>query len=118
MRSFKWITLVFSCSAMLGLELANASELPSAKPVRVLLTYGGHPFEEAPFYAMLDTLPGIVYTKVEMPKAAELFKPGLEKDFDVIVMYDMAQSFTPEQVPRRSRRQASVRRGERSRSLS
>ena len=32
-----------------------------------------------------------------MPKAADLLKPSLKKDYDVIVMYDMTPGFTPEQ---------------------
>ncbi|MEI7901258.1 MAG: ThuA domain-containing protein [bacterium] len=66
-------------------------------PVRVLLTYGGHGFDEKAFFSMCDSLPGVKVTKAEMPKQADLLKPGLEKEYDVIVMYDMASGFTPEQ---------------------
>ncbi len=76
---------------------ARAESPTSQGKIRVLLTYGGHGFEEKPFFAMFDAMPGITYTKAQMPKAAELFKPGLEKQFDVIVMYDMASGFKPEQ---------------------
>jgi uncharacterized protein len=75
----------------------RAQEPAGQGQIRVLLTYGGHGFEEKPFFAMFDAMPGIKYTKAEMPKAAELFKPGLEKQFDVIVMYDMVGGFKPEQ---------------------
>ena len=37
---------------------ADAGE--PARPVRVLVTTGGHGFEEEPFYRMLSELPGIV----------------------------------------------------------
>jgi uncharacterized protein len=70
---------------------------PAAGKVRVLLTYGGHGFEEQPFFAMFNALPGVVYTKAPMPQAADLLKPGLKKDYDVVVMYDMTPRFTPEQ---------------------
>ena len=76
----------------------NAEKKPAGKgKIRVLLTTGGHGFEAKPFYAMFDAMPNVRYTKAELPKQAELLKPGLEKDFDVIVMYDMVPSITPEQ---------------------
>lgn len=65
--------------------------------IRVLLTFGGHGFEEKPFFAMFDAMPNVEYTKAELPQAADLLKPGLEKDYDVIVMYDMVAGITPEQ---------------------
>jgi len=61
------------------------------KPIRVLLTYGGHGFQQEPFFAMFDTMDAITYTKCELPKQADMLAPGLEKQFDVIVMYDMAK---------------------------
>lgn len=67
------------------------------KKIRVLLTTGGHAFEVDPFYAMFDAMPGVEYTKAELPKDAGLLKPGLEKQFDVIVMYDMSPPITPDQ---------------------
>ncbi|MFZ5831111.1 MAG: ThuA domain-containing protein [Planctomycetota bacterium] len=70
---------------------------PAAKKLRVLVTYGGHKFEEPEMYAMLDELPGIEYDKAEVPKEADLFKPGLEAKYDVILMYDMNPGFSREQ---------------------
>jgi type 1 glutamine amidotransferase len=61
------------------------------------LTYGGHGFEQQPFFALFDALQGVTYTKAELPKDADRLKPGLEKDFDVIVMYDMVAGISPEQ---------------------
>ena len=65
--------------------------------IRVLLTYGGHAFQERQFFAMFDALAGVEYTKAPMPQSAGLFKPGLEKDYDVIVRYDMVPRITPDQ---------------------
>jgi type 1 glutamine amidotransferase len=65
--------------------------------IRILLTYGGHGFEEKPFFAMFDALPKITYTRVQLPQSADLLKPGLEKEYDVIVMYDMVNTITPAQ---------------------
>ncbi len=75
-----------------------AADEPAAKgKIRVLLTFGGHGFEEKPFFAMFDAIPDIQVTRCELPKQADMLKPGLEKECDVIVMYDMCQGFSPQQ---------------------
>lgn len=88
-------------SAIGGLVLACAgfprAEDAAQANIRVLLTYGGHGFEEKPFFALFEAIPDIRVTRCELPRQADLLKPGLEKDFDVIVMYDMCQQFTPGQ---------------------
>jgi len=83
----------------LGLSPARAAESPAAssKPIRVLLTYGGHGFEQKEFYALWDSLPGITYARCQLPQQADMLKPGLEKQYDVIAMYDMAKGFSPQQ---------------------
>ncbi len=89
--------------AALSLALCLAGTIDSAraedKPetIRILLTFGGHGFEQQPFFALFDALPGIKVTKAEMPKDVGLLKPGLQKEYDAVVMYDMAGSITPEQ---------------------
>ncbi len=65
--------------------------------IRVLLTFGGHGFEEQPFFSIFDAMPDVEYTKAPMPQSAALLKPGLQNDYDVIVMYDMVPAITPEQ---------------------
>ncbi|MCX7045463.1 MAG: ThuA domain-containing protein [Candidatus Sumerlaeota bacterium] len=72
-------------------------EASKEKAIRILLTYGGHGFQEKEFYAMFDALPGVKYTKAQLPQQADLLKPGLEKEYDVLVMYDMTKGFKPEQ---------------------
>jgi uncharacterized protein len=46
---------------------------------------------------MWDALPGVQWTKAELPKQADLLKPGLEKQYDVIAMYDMCPGISAEQ---------------------
>jgi type 1 glutamine amidotransferase len=75
----------------------EAKEPVAGSKIRVLLTTGGHDFEKAAFFGMFDNLPDVRYTKAEMPKDAALLRPGLEKDYDVLVRYDMAQGFTHQQ---------------------
>ncbi len=74
-----------------------ADEPAKADKIRVLVTVGGHGYEEAPFYAMWDALPAVKWTKAVLPKDADLLKPGLEKQYDVIAMYDMCPGIKPEQ---------------------
>lgn len=82
--------------------VACAGPLPAAEPaeqgkIRILLTTGGHGFEAKPFYAMFDALKNVEYTKAELPKDAGLLKPGLEREYDCLVMYDMVPAIAPEQ---------------------
>lgn len=89
--------VVFSIITLVVTGGVPYSQGAEAKPLRVLVTYGGHGFQKKEFFAMWDALPGVTYTKAEMPKEADLLKPGLEKQYDVIMMFDMAKGFTPEQ---------------------
>lgn len=91
--------------AILVLALGSAfSLIPTARVhtadgearLRVLLTFGGHDFQEKEFFAMWDAMPGVTYTKAPLPQSAELFKPGLEKEYDAIVCYDMVKELKPE----------------------
>ncbi len=92
----RWLILGMVCAAaaMAAVPL-EAAEADQGKALRVLLTFGGHGFEQEPFFAMFDALPGVKYTKAPLPESAGLLKPGLEKDYDVIVMYDMVRGITP-----------------------
>jgi uncharacterized protein len=83
--------------ASVAVSAIRADEPTAKGKIRVLLTFGGHDFEEKPFFAMFDAMKGIQYTKAPMPRSGELLKPGLEKDYDVVVMYDMAGEFPPNQ---------------------
>ena len=67
-------------------------DLPPAgqDPYRILVTTGGHPMDEARLWHMFAAIPGLVVTKAKMPQDAGLLKPGLEKQFDAIVLFDMA----------------------------
>lgn len=94
--------LISSTLALAVLAAAVAAGAGAAEPaaqgeIRVLLTFGGHGFEQQPFFAMFDAMPGVKYTKAPLPQSADLLKPGLEKDYDVIVMYDMVPAISPDQ---------------------
>ncbi|MGD0090192.1 MAG: ThuA domain-containing protein [Planctomycetota bacterium] len=96
----KKVFCLFCLASLLALGWgggACAADAAAEKKIRVLLTFGGHGFEEQLFFAIFDALPGVTYTKAVMPKDAGLLKPGLEKDYDVIVMYDMSPTIKPEE---------------------
>jgi type 1 glutamine amidotransferase len=67
--------------------------------IRVLFIHGGHEFDTKALYKMLDSFTDITYDKAEMPKALDLYRPGLEKKYDCIVMYDSYKfPYTKEQT--------------------
>lgn len=91
-------SLISTLACLAVLVTACQGQVKDGTPkLRVLLTYGGHDFQQKEFFAMWDAMPGVTYTKAPLPESAGLLKPGLEKDYDVIVMYDMVKAITPEQ---------------------
>ncbi|MCR4415142.1 MAG: ThuA domain-containing protein, partial [Thermoguttaceae bacterium] len=77
--------------------MCPAADEASPGKIRVLLTVGGHGYEEEPFYAVFKAMPDVTFRIAQLPQDAGLLKPGLEKEIDVIVMYDMVAGITPEQ---------------------
>ena len=60
------------------------------KPVRHLLVLsGGHPYEEAPFAALLGSLSGWQVTHLIHPEAEEAVAAGAAALADAILFYDM-----------------------------
>ena len=58
-------------------------------PIRVLVVTGGHPFEEATFFGMFDSMKDVQIERATVPKDAARLSPALADRFDVIVLYDM-----------------------------
>jgi type 1 glutamine amidotransferase len=96
MRCPTWLILALAVAAVAAGPVFAQQQAEQGK-IRVLLTSGGHGFQAEPFYAAFDAMPDVEYTKAELPKEAGLLKPGLEKDFDCIVMYDMVPAIKPDQ---------------------
>jgi len=83
--------------AVLGsLTRVQAGGAPDQK-IRVVVTTGGHDFQRKEFFAMWDSLPGVVYRESTMGKSAEAYTAENLKDCDVLATYDMAQKITDEQ---------------------
>ena len=91
------VLLVFVTMALWTAGPARAVETGKEGKVRVLLTVGGHPYEEEPFYAMFGSMPGVTYDLAHMPKDVGMLKPGLQKKYDVLVMYDMVARISPDE---------------------
>ena len=72
--------IVFCITAF---QSCTSREEKVGKDIRILLTYGGHGFEEELFYKMFDNLPGISYSSIKLPDSTDILKPGLEKEYDV-----------------------------------
>jgi len=82
---------------IIGFIMLNAQD-NKEKIIHVLITSGGHGFEEKPFFEMFDKMQGISFHHIQLPDSMDLLKPGLEEKFDVIVMYDMmGDSINPAQ---------------------
>ena len=71
---------------------SRADEPVASRKVRVLVAVGGHGYDDKVFAAKFGSMPDLQYTKIQMPQQAKLLKPGLEKMYDVIVMFDWAKT--------------------------
>jgi len=57
---------------------------------RVLFVYGGaHHSPITPYIRMLDSMEGIEWTPALMPQSAGMLKPGLENEYDALLMVQM-----------------------------
>ena len=57
--------------------------------IKILIVTGGHGFQEKEFYELFEKMPGIKYDKIVLPGEMDRLAPGLEKEYDVLVTYDM-----------------------------
>ena len=89
--------VVLAVAAGVLAQPAAGQEPAKAGKIRVLVTVGGHDYEVQPFDAVFNAMPDVQWKKIDIRKEAGLLKPGLEKDYDVIVMYDMCPGITPDQ---------------------
>lgn len=79
---------------------ASVSTAAPQSPMRVLLTFKGHAFEEEKFFGMWDAWQKqglLTYTRCPLPDEAALLQPSATDNYDVIVMYDMVLEIAPEQ---------------------
>lgn len=87
--------LTACCTSAQADEKAGAEE--AANPIRVLIITGGHDFERAPFFAMFDSMPGVVWSEMQHPAANDSYSTSAAQTYDVIVLYDMVQNISEKQ---------------------
>jgi type 1 glutamine amidotransferase len=79
---------------------AAAPPSTSRQPLRVLLTYKGHAFDEEKFFALWDAWQkqGLLsYQRCPIPDEAARLEPSAASQYDVLVMYDMVSEISPAQ---------------------
>jgi hypothetical protein len=81
--------LVVVSAAGIGGRQAPPEGGNEGKPLRLLATFDSKDSQDSARSAMLDALPGVKWTKAVMPQDAGLLKPGLEKDYDALLMFDL-----------------------------
>lgn len=70
---------------------AMAEDAVADKPLRILLVVGGHGYDKENLHAMLRDCPNSTFEEITIPEKQDMLKPGLSKDFDVLIFHD--QSF-------------------------
>jgi len=65
--------------------------------LKVLVTHGGHGFDQKAFFAVFDKMEAVEYDVAKLPDQADLLTPALAKKYDAIVMYDMVPGISPAQ---------------------
>lgn len=68
-----------------------AEENVEDKKLRILLVVGGHGYDKDNLHAMLRDCPNSTFEEITIPEKQDMLKPGLSKDYDVLVFHD--QSF-------------------------
>ncbi len=58
--------------------------------LNVLVVTGGHPFSEADFFAMFESMPAIQATAVAHPEATDALAPSALAAYEAVLFYDMA----------------------------
>jgi type 1 glutamine amidotransferase len=84
------------------LIIATTFALSASKPsksIRILVITGGHAYKVEQFNQMLSSFgPSITYQIAELPGAYDMFQPGNQQKYDVLVFYHMWQTITDEQA--------------------
>jgi len=80
------------------LSLCQASPAQVDSRIKVLVVTGGHGFDEKPFYQMFSDNAEIVFTAAAHAKTnATVYDRADLLSYDVVVLYDMAQTITEAQ---------------------
>ncbi|MDO5553071.1 MAG: ThuA domain-containing protein [Planctomycetia bacterium] len=85
-----WITLSFFTTAFL--QAAEQEPPAGEKPIRVLVVTGGHSYNQPEFDKFLASFPELEIDQARLPEDRARIAPGLEKEFDVLLLYDQDNS--------------------------
>ncbi len=69
----------------------NSGNGENGEKMRILLVVGGHSYDREGLHAALKDCPNSTFDEISIPEKQDMLKPGLSKDYDVVVFHD--QSF-------------------------
>ena len=69
----------------------------AAKPIKVMLVTGGHPFDTIQFFHLFDEMQGIKYEHFSQPDANKAIAQGAVGKYDLVVFYDMWKKISEEE---------------------
>ena len=97
------------CLGLLILALASVALAPTTRPattqpsapvpgkINVAVIWGGHPFDHPRFFNLFEGHDDIAYFPLEQKKGGESFENIDDWKYDVIALYNFAQTITPKQ---------------------
>lgn len=87
-----FFVFLLTLSAVFGAE-ASADNGERNSRIRVLIVTGGHDYDKPEFKRFIASFPELAVEWAELPRDRSRLAPGLERDFDVLLLYD--QDNTP-----------------------
>ena len=65
------------------------------KKITIAVITGGHDFDQAPFFQMLDSLPDVEFVHLPQADESEAFEDIADWSYDAILLYGMMQKISP-----------------------
>ncbi|MDD3585971.1 MAG: ThuA domain-containing protein [Thermoguttaceae bacterium] len=89
----RFISIIMVLTAFVSQSLSSEGKGTNQNgKIRVLLVTGGHHYEEQAFGAFFAQFPELEMEHAIVPKDRDRIAPGLEKEFDVLMLYDQDNS--------------------------
>ena len=85
-------TLAATTNCTISSSAFSEEKKEKREPIRALFVFGGHGYEVESMNHLLENLPGVNVTQMEFSAALPKLKPGLKKEFDLILFYDYTES--------------------------
>lgn len=74
---------------------SELSKTAGQEKINIAVITGGHDFDQAPFFQMLDSLRDVEFVHLPQADESEAFEDIADWSFDVIVLYGMMQKISP-----------------------